>query len=147
MTTTLRHSTRAAVSRSCLVAAWIGLASSAALAAPGAPSSEIQTRYEQERARCMNGSSNQDRTTCLKEAGAARDEAMRNRLDDGSANHKRDAMERCKALAGDEAKDCRARVKGAGTTSGSVESGGVFRETVTPNVKPMPVSPSASSAR
>ncbi|MEO5672534.1 MAG: hypothetical protein ABIR26_17755, partial [Ramlibacter sp.] len=41
--------------------AWSGSAGAAKL-------SEAQALYQQERAACMNGTSNQDRATCLKEA-------------------------------------------------------------------------------
>jgi hypothetical protein len=102
----------------------------AAHAAKPAPSA-AQERYDQERAKCMNGSSNQDKATCLKEAGAARDEARKGQLDDGAAKYDKNARGRCDALSGDEAKDCRARMKGAGTVSGSAQSGGILRESVT----------------
>lgn len=111
-------------------------ASVAMAAGASAPASAIQIRYEQERARCLNGTSNQDRATCLKEAGAARDEALKSKLDEKGADYKADAMARCSALTGAEAQDCRARAQGAGTSTGSVQSGGVFRETVTRDVRP-----------
>jgi len=121
-----------------------------ATAAVSGATAEIQARYEQDRAKCVSGTSNQDRATCLKEAGAARDAALRGQLDDGDAKYQRNAKERCKALAGDEAKDCLARMKGEGTTHGSVEAGGIYRETVTreakPEAVPMPAPPPASAA-
>jgi len=135
--------------RSCLATALLGLAlggahaANAAKAAPASDTSDIQARYLKERAVCMNGMSNQDRATCLKEAGAARDEARHGRLNDGDAKYRRNARERCDALTGDEAADCRARMRGAGTTSGSVEAGGIFRETVTVETKP--ADPAASA--
>ena len=115
---------------------WIGglllsIGMSSAFAATPAPSSEIQARYERERAVCLDGLSNQDRNTCLKEAGAARDAARRGNLDVENEHYRRNALDRCKALAGDEAKDCRLRIKGAGTTSGSARDGGIYRELVT----------------
>ena len=55
----------------------LALASAAALArAPDA----AQSRYDSERAVCMHGLSNQDKATCLKEAGAALQEARRGQL-------------------------------------------------------------------
>ena len=99
--------------------------------------SATQSQYEKERAVCVSGRSNQDRATCLKEAGAARDAAKRGQLADAdAANYKKNALDRCKALAGDDARDCMTRMNGGGTASGSVEAGGLYRETVTPQVSP-----------
>ena len=50
----------------CMGAATL-LATGGALAAKQSPA---QLRYQQERAECMSGASNQDRTTCLREAAA-----------------------------------------------------------------------------
>lgn len=141
-------STRALL-RGCVATAVLGLSMAGANAAnaakTAAPSDQpdIQARYLKERAVCMNGMSNQDRATCLKEAGAARDEARRGRLNDGDAKYKRNARERCDVLTGDEAADCRARMRGAGTTTGSAQAGGIFRETVTVETKP--ADPAASA--
>lgn len=112
----------------------LGMASASALAASTGVASEIQARYEQDRAKCLSGKSNQDQATCLKEAGAARDAANQGQLNDGDAKYKRNATARCDALSGDEATDCLARMKGKGTTSGSVEAGGIYRETVTTEI-------------
>ena len=125
----------------CVASAMLSL--SAALAAAGGVTSEIQARYEQERANCLSGASNQDRATCLKEANNARDAAKRGQLSDGGGMTGRNAKLRCEALTGDEARDCLARMKGKGTTSGSVEAGGIYRETVTREVKP--TEPAASA--
>jgi hypothetical protein len=117
------------------------LSTGAALAGtPSATSAEIQARYERERAACLNGQSNQDQATCLKEAGAARDVAKRGLLDEGNPDYRRNQLDRCKALSGDEAKDCRLRMKGAGTVSGSASAGGIYRELRT-------VEPAASAPR
>ena len=113
----------------------------AATAVAETPAADIQARYQQERAKCLDGRSNQDRATCLKEAGAARDEARKGRLDDGDAKYRSNARDRCNALAGDEARDCLARMKGKGTTSGSAQSGGILRETVTRETKAVEPTP------
>ena len=133
----------------CALSVALSLCAAAAAAVAETPSAEAQLRYEQDRARCTNGTSNQDRATCLKEAGAARDEARKGQLkDDGSARHKQNAKVRCEALTGDEARDCKARMAGQGTVSGSPEAGGVLRETVTRETKPVAApmpAPAASS--
>ena len=147
------HTTAQATSnstlRTCLAATLLGLSMAGAHAANAVTSaqSEIQSRYLAERAVCLNGTSNQDRATCLKEAGAARDEARRGLLNDGDAAYKRNSRVRCDALTGDEAADCRARMRGAGTTSGSAQSGGIYRETVTVETKPAEPAASAAPAR
>jgi hypothetical protein len=118
------------------------LSTGAAMAAATESNAEIQARYERERAVCLNGKSNQDQATCLKEAGAARDVARRGLLEEaGQPNYRRNQLDRCKALTGDEAKDCRLRMKGAGTVSGSASAGGIYRELTTVE----PAAPAASA--
>ena len=96
------------------------------------------TRYERDRAACLSGRSGQDQATCLREAGAALQAARRGDLGNGDGNLKRNAQERCKVLAGADRTDCLARVRGEGTASGSVEGGGILRETVTIVPAPAP---------
>lgn len=92
------------------------------------PMSEAQARYKQERAACMNGTSNQDRATCLKEAGAALGEAKRGAL--GQSSDKSlasNSMMRCEGLPAKDREDCAMRMK-HGTMSGSAQQGGILRE-------------------
>lgn len=131
----------------CVVSAAAALSAASAMAAAHGPATEVQEHYAQERAKCLNGTSNEDRATCLKEAGAAREAAMQGKLDEGDTRYRHNAMDRCKALSGADAKDCRARMNGAGTTSGSAESGGIYRETVTRKVDPADAAASAAPAR
>jgi hypothetical protein len=99
-----------------------------------ARTSEAQARYDAERAVCMNGSSNQDRHTCLKEAGAALQEARRGELATASANQfERNRLARCDAQRGTDRDDCILRMQGAGTTTGSAQSGGMLREMSRPD--------------
>ena len=91
-----------------------------------------QQAYQRERAVCLAGQSPQDRTTCLKEAGAALAEARRGGLTPASGAE----AERCNALDGIERAACVARMNGAGTVSGSVEGGGVLRELTVREVMP-----------
>jgi hypothetical protein len=94
---------------------------------------EAQQRYNQERARCMSGQSNQDRATCLREAAAALQEARRNRLETGaSANLEANATARCEAQPAADRAACVQRIQGAGSTQGSVGGGGLIREAETP---------------
>jgi hypothetical protein len=105
--------------------------------------SDIQARYLQERALCLNGQSNQDRITCLKEAGAARAEAIRGSLDNGgAAAYERNARSRCERVSAPDRQACVSRMDGQGTTTGSVAAGGIYRELVTREVgTPNPAPP------
>ena len=121
----------------------LSLGMACAMAAPDRSAADIQAQYERERAVCLSGKSNQDQPTCLKEAGAARDVARRGLLEEGNPNYRRNQLDRCKALTGDEAKDCRLRMKGAGTVSGSASAGGIYRELTT--IEPAPAASAASA--
>jgi hypothetical protein len=112
-----------------LVTASAVLCTSTALAADGSDLSNPEARYQKERAACISGQSHQDRATCLKEAGAARDEAKRGQLKDGQAPYEQNALARCTALPPDDRQACERRIKGAGIAKGSVTEGGIYRET------------------
>ena len=129
------------------VGGWLALAALGAHAADTMTPSDAKARYEQERARCMSGTSGQAQATCLKEAGAAQDASRQGMLDDRGAMYGKNAKDRCGALAGDEKKDCMARMKDAPNTmeSGSVKGGGILRESVTVETKPATPAASASN--
>lgn len=98
-------------------------------------SADANARYKADRAACNSGQSNQDRATCLKEAAAALKEAKRGHLNDNQDTYDQNALTRCNKLPEQDRDACQRRVKGEGTTSGSVESGGVLRELVVPDNK------------
>jgi hypothetical protein len=94
----------------------------------------------------------QDRTACLREAGAARHEARRGGLTSAAPiNYEQNALARCTLQPPADRAACEQRVLGTGRTTmeGSVLGGGVIRETVTPIVSPMPMTapPPAPMAR
>jgi hypothetical protein len=95
--------------------------------------SEAQRQFQQERAYCLSGKSQQDRATCLTEANNAYAEARRGALNNSGAgaNLSQNATERCKAQPPADQDACVRRVTGAGNTEGSVKGGGVLRETET----------------
>jgi hypothetical protein len=97
-------------------------------AAAGGKLSEAQARYQQDRAACISGQSHQDRATCLREAGAALQQAKRGGLGDSQNSYEQNQRMRCDRLAAEEREDCLRRMRGEGTVSGSVESGGIYRE-------------------
>jgi hypothetical protein len=103
-------------------------------AAPG-----TAARVQQERATCDGVQ--QDKAACLREAGAAKDEAGRGGLSSpGDSSADANALARCQMQPPADRADCEARVRGTGatSTSGSVMGGGVVRETVTPIPAPAP---------
>ena len=116
-----------------LVAAGAVLGSTSAVAVEKAGAADA-ARYQRERAVCMSGQSNQDRATCLREAGAAFAQARREGLDDGAAAYGRNSRQRCEGLPQDDRQGCLARMQGQGTTTGAAASGGIYRELVTPEV-------------
>jgi hypothetical protein len=98
------------VNRTIVNAASFGFATlmlaAAGTASAATRASEAQLRYQQERAVCLNGQSNQERATCLKEAGAAFAEAKRESLgrsDDGALQRNRSL--RCDAFKGADRED------------------------------------------
>lgn len=97
-------------------------------AAAGGDLAEAQARYQQDRADCISGQSNQDRATCLREAGAALQQAKRGSIGDGQSAFEQNRLIRCDRLAGGDREDCLRRMHGEGTVSGSVEGGGIYRE-------------------
>ena len=114
-----------------VVAAALGAASASVWGA-SADNISAQQRYKQESAYCMSGQSHQSRATCLREARNALNDAKRGRLDNAqqSAFH-RNALARCDVLPVEDRADCAARVEGRGVVSGSVEGGGIYKETAT----------------
>ena len=88
-------------------------------------------RYQRESAVCTSGQSNQSRADCLREARSAYAEARRGKLGEGLPADAANLTARCRPLPADDRRDCEARMHGQGTQSGSVASGGVFRELVT----------------
>lgn len=89
------------------------------------------TQYEQDVARCRSGHSGQDLDTCLREARAAR--AAAGRLNDDAASgeqYDKNAFARCQALPEPQRQHCITLMRSPTNVQGSVEGGGVLRETV-----------------
>lgn len=122
------HTKRLAAS---LCAAGLMLAAGAAQAADPIGRAGIQAQYEQDVAACKNGSTGQERTACMREAGAAREEANRQRLSDGTTDqHQQNMLDRCNRLPADSRQDCITQMTSPTQVRGSVQGGGVLRETV-----------------
>lgn len=124
----------------------LGLGAPAAFAASAGPVTEadIESRYRLDVERCNTGQTNQDKPTCMREAGAARDEARRNRLTNANESYRQNETARCQALPIGERDECMLQMSGQNTTTqGSVGAGGVLRETTievpgTPTPAPAP---------
>ncbi|MFN3493119.1 MAG: hypothetical protein ACK40L_01295 [Hydrogenophaga sp.] len=102
---------------------------------------EIETRFQQDKAACMAVDGAQERTSCLREAGAVRAEALRGMTQGGESAEMRlrNALQRCNPLPPDRKAICERMVRGEGSTSGSVAGGGMIRElTVMEPVAPLP---------
>lgn len=123
-----------------LAAALGSLASVSTPAADRTSGDSAERVYQRERAACLSGRTHQDQATCLREAGAALEEARRGRLATPPTDYMANALRRCEVLPADDRADCKARVAGYGTQSGSVEGGGIYRETVTRSVQLPPPS-------
>lgn len=122
------HTKRLAAS---LCAAGLMLAAGAVHAADAIGRAGIQSQYEQDVARCKSGNTNQDRATCLREAGAAREEALRQNLREKPADQLQQNMTaRCDRLPPDARQNCITQMTSPTNVRGSVQGGGVLRETV-----------------
>ena len=112
----------------CTIAIGLAAAIVPAWSAGEARLSQAQADYQRERARCTRGESGQAPATCLKEAGAAYQEARHGRLGDVSAaDLARNATQRCDAQPPGDREACMQRIVGAGNAEGSVGGGGVIR--------------------
>lgn len=125
------------------VAVALVLGASAAWAA-GPDKAAIESAYQRDRAACQALSPTQDRTACLRDAGAHRAQALRSGIrGDSSQNLERNALQRCQSHSTpqDQAR-CERMVRGEGSVSGSVAAGGTIRELVTQEpLPPMPAPP------
>ena len=129
---------RTIAGRACAGLALVAASASAFAQAPD-PAARAHLRYLIEKAACDEGHPDSDRAACLRDAAAAYAEARSGALGDdtdGPARYEENALRRCEALQGEDRGDCVARIRGQGTTSGSVEGGGVLREFRTREIEP-----------
>ena len=100
---------------------------------PAQPQDELTARYQEDLAECEAQKATQDLAACRLEARNALAEAKRNLLSDTTANlFEKNQFKRCRVFKGDDREACEARVRGEGSSSGSVQSGGILREVVRP---------------
>jgi hypothetical protein len=97
------------------------------------PQDELTARYQQDLAECEAQQATQDLAACRLEARNALAEAKRNLLSDTTANlFEKNQLRRCRVFKGDDREACEARVRGEGSSTGSVQGGGILREVVRP---------------
>ena len=119
--------------RACAMAACFF--STAAMAQSGSTGAsgqlDPQAQYRMDVERCKSGQTNQDQATCMREAGAALEEAKRHRLlNQQAGNFDQNATERCNRLPAGDREDCVVQMTGQNTTvQGSIAGGGVLRTT------------------
>ena len=121
------------------------LAATPALAALKSGQSTAAQRYQREQAQCMKVRNEDDRANCLSESSTRYAQTLPNRPEEAADILARNALKRCEPLPETERLDCVARIQGKGSTSGSVASGGIYRELVTREVV-VPAAPLAAPA-
>ena len=119
-----------------LLAVSATLCATPTIAADSSNMRSAKAAYQSDRAICNSGQSNQDRATCLKEAGAAYGEARRGQLNDGDAQYGQNALARCNALPPEDKQACERRINGEGTSEGTAQEGGIYRKIETPVAAP-----------
>ena len=110
---------------------------------PEQPPNELMVRYQQDLAECEAQQATQDLATCRLEARNALPEAKRNLLSDTTATlFEKNQFKRCRVFKGEDREACEARVRGDGSSTGSVQSGGILREVT----RPVPPEPATAPA-
>ncbi len=117
-----------------VVVACIAPFAAAAATASGSASDRADRRaiFERDRAACEAGQSTQERALCLHDVTVAYRMPHTNKpygLD--AAAYQRNQALRCGPLKDKDLEACLARMRGAGTTRGGVETGGMLRELTT----------------
>jgi hypothetical protein len=113
------------------IASLFTVTAASAQVAAGTTGIDASGSYKKEVQACMNGQSQQDRATCLREANNARAEKSSRTPANTASNLNANATARCNVLTGEDQAACRARVLGYGSESGSVAGGGVLSKVET----------------
>ncbi|MCY1196540.1 hypothetical protein D9M72_78830 [compost metagenome] len=128
MNTRPMHTKRLAAT---LCAAGLMLAAGAVHAADATGRGAGQSQYQQDVAACKSGATGQDQAACMREAGAAQQEARRQNLKEGSTDqYQQNMIDRCNRLPAASRQDCVTQMTSPTNVRGSVQGGGVLRETV-----------------
>ena len=96
---------------------------------------EVDAQYQKDREACMaKQGSGESREACLREAGAVRQANHQGALSGATTASalQRNALARCEVHQDEVARSaCQRMAQGEGASQGSVEKGGIFRETIT----------------
>ncbi|HLU79477.1 MAG TPA: hypothetical protein VKZ52_07900 [Burkholderiaceae bacterium] len=115
--------------RLAVLAAVASLMPLAAAQAQGLTMAEAQARYKEDIQRCSTLTDPEAQRTCRREAGAALQEARRNRLVNPNGDTQANAAARCARLPAERRAECeRLMTDSSARTLGSVSGGGVLRE-------------------
>ena len=110
---------------------------------PEQPPNELMLRYQQDLAECEAQQATQDLAACRLEARNALADAKRNLLSETTANlFEKNQLKRCRVFKGEDREACEARVRNEGSSTGSVQSGGILREVM----RPVPPEPATTPA-
>jgi len=97
--------------------------------AASSQSSSAQQAYEEAVAYCRSGEPGIDVENCLRDAGAALQDAKRHGNGDANANFEENQRARCDGLSGTQHQDCLELLSSSDVeTQGSVEGGGILRQ-------------------
>jgi hypothetical protein len=134
------------IPRACLAAAVLALSLPAwSQGAAASGKADVEANYQRDRAACAAITVPADRSNCLRDAGAARAQALRNGPRTASPEElARNAVQRCQQHPPEQRVICERMARGEGRASGSVQGGGVIRELVTQERLPPPPSPPLS---
>jgi hypothetical protein len=124
--TNTKHETRA-VGR-LLGLALLLMCSTAAQADNAQEMHQRQRVYQQDRQHCLSGQSQQDQASCLREAGAARQQNRAATTPPDAEQLLANSLQRCATFTGDAHQSCLARMQGQGKVYGSATEGGILRE-------------------
>jgi hypothetical protein len=113
-------------------------------AAHAESTAQAQANYQKEKADCLNGQTAEGKKTCLREAGAALNDAKSGRLDKTNTGFEQNALARCQVFKNEDDRGLCERRQREGTVTGSVAGGGDLRElTVTVPVDTTPAQPTS----
>jgi hypothetical protein len=125
-----------------LVVAMLAFGAAPTLAAVKSEAARTPASAKPARAGCPYGIATDGSVNCMTKADFEVARSRQAALDADPAQYLRNALVRCESLKGDDRQDCVSRIQGQGTTTGSVEAGGIYRELVTREVGvPAAVSP------
>jgi len=89
-------------------------------------------RFQKDKETCASGHLTQTYENCMREAKASLAERESRGAPPTTDELRMNALQRCNVFGQSDRLNCIARIEGEGSSSGSVESGGIYRELVVP---------------